>query len=154
MKIKNIIIPVLCGLMFSSCAGLSKIAEEVMPLSKRLISENSVIRQAAVAEFIESDEDKKKKTVLEIIEMFAMEKDEAKRKRMLSVLIDLKTGSYAVIPLLQAAGRNVNITSAGDIVEAIKKMKPSAEDINRMGVMFMDGADIIKKIVMHFLGRF
>lgn len=152
--VKPMLLLAVCAGLFFSCSTLEGLGLETLPLSKRLVSENKIIRQAAVAEFTEADENKKKKTVMEIIEMFAVEKDEDKRKRMLSVLTDIDTGSYAVIPLLRAAGRNADVTSVGGIVDAVKKMKPSASDINRMGVMFMEGTDIMREIIKHFIGRF
>lgn len=129
---KRILYPliILCVsfIIFSSCASLGGVAEELWPLSKRLVSTNEVIKTAAVQEFAALDNDGKKKTILEIVSMFSSEPDPVKRQNMFKALIDLKAGSYIIVPLILAVRDNVNMKTYDEVINFIKGFQPASGD--------------------------
>ncbi|MCX7697909.1 MAG: hypothetical protein N2114_00385 [Candidatus Goldbacteria bacterium] len=112
-----------------NCATLYTLSEEMLPLSKRLFSPNSTIRENAIKEFMALDVKGKEKVLLEIVDILKNEKDADTQKRIITALIELKAGSYIIIPLLEVVKQNADIKSYFDIIKLLNSIEPEAEKI-------------------------
>ncbi len=127
MKIKFFIFFIL--LFNINCATFYTLSEEMLPLSKRLFSGNSIIRENAIKEFITLDNNKKEKVILEIVDALKNEKDADTQKRIINILMELKAGSYIIVPLLESVKQNTDIKSYSDILKLLNSLEPEAEKI-------------------------
>ena len=125
---KNFIL-IIAGILFISCATFSTLSEEMLPLSKRLLSENSYIREMAIKEFAQLSLEEKQKVILEIVEMFKNENDKERQKKIIVALKELKAGNYIIIPLLEIIKQKTNIYSFDDIMKLLNSMQPEAEEV-------------------------
>lgn len=112
-----------------NCATLHTLKEEMLPLSKRLFSDNSTVRENAIKEFMTLDIKDKEKVILEIVDFLKNEKDADTQKRIITALIELRAGSYIIIPLLEVIKQNTEIKSYSDILKLLNSLEPEAEKI-------------------------
>ncbi len=112
-----------------NCATFYTLSKEMLPLSKRLISSNSVIRENAIKEFSELEINKKEKIILEIVDILKNTKDADTQKRIITALMELKAGSYIIIPLLEAVKQNMDIKSYSDLINFLNSLEPEAEKV-------------------------
>ena len=141
-------------LILTGCAGADIQTQKYWPLSKRLLSDNNSIRMGAVVEFTDLDEKGQKKTVLDMINLFSGEEEGAKRQKILDTLIELKAGSYAVVPLIKAAGRNSKVRQVGTIISFIKEVKPSRKDKQEIMKLMSEESWAIRAICMEVIKLF
>lgn len=125
---KNFIL-IIAGILFINCATFFTLSEEMLPLSKRLFSENSYIREMAIKEFTQLSQEEKQKVFLEIVNMFKNENDKDRQKRIIAALKELKAGGYIIIPLLEIIKQKTNIYSFDDITELLNSIEPEAEEV-------------------------
>ncbi len=128
-------------MIMSSCAGLIKVSEELMPLHYRIISANGIIKNLALHEYSALNPQDRQKTLNEIASIIGRESDPDTQMRALLTLKELDAGASVIIPLILAAKNNTELKIYNAVLNYIRESPPvGAEQLSAFLPLIKDAS--------------
>lgn len=123
MKIR-VLTAIAALLILSSCAGLMRVSEELMPLHYRMISSNGLIKNFAAAEYQALDAAGRQAVLNNIAGIIGRESDPDTQMRALLALKELEAGPSVIVPLLLAVKNNTELKIYNALLGYVREVKP------------------------------